>query len=91
MKTILKFWVVQVGRFYGEEINGSWKNYTPGNYDLTNDTHESDDNGYDHISRATFTIVPPTGSDNHVIYYIIGISCLIVIAGGVVIIKKFVL
>ena len=80
-----------VGRFYGEEINGSWKNYTPGNYDLTNDTHESDDNGYDHISRAKFTIVPPTGSDNHVIYYIIGISCLIVIAGGVVIIKKFVL
>ena len=80
-----------VGRFYGEEINGSWKNYTPGNYDLTNDTHESDDNGYDHISRATLTIVPPTGSDNHVIYYIIGISCLIVIAGGVVIIKKFVL
>ena len=80
-----------VGRFYGEEINGSWKNYTPGNYDLTNDTHESDDNGYDHISRAKFTIVPPTGSDNHVIYYIIGISCLIVIAGGVVIIKKFIL
>lgn len=80
-----------VGRFYGEEIGENWKNYTPGNYDLTNDTHESDDNGYDHISRATLTIVPPTGSENHVIYYIIGISCLIVIAGGVVIIKKFVL
>ena len=79
-----------VGRFYGEEKGGNWINYTPGNFDLTDDTHESDDNGYDHSQRAKLTVVPSTG-DNHIIYYIIGISCLVVIAGGVVIIKKFVL
>ena len=68
------------GKFYGDET----KNYTPGNFNFTDDTHESDD------SFVKFTIVPSTG-DNSIIYYIVGISCLIVIAGGVIIIKKFVL
>ena len=79
-----------VGRFYGEEKNGKWINDTPGNFDLTVNTHESDDNDYNNGYRAKFTIVPSTG-DSQVIYYIIGISCLVVIAGGVVLIKKFVL
>ena len=77
-----------VGRFYGEDKDGTWMKITHGNFDLTDKTHESDDNGNSY--KAKFTIVPPTG-DKSIIYYIIGVSCLVVIAGGVVIIKKFVL
>ena len=79
-----------VGRFYGENRNGIWGKVTPGNFNLekVSDTHESDDNTKN--SRAELTVIPPTG-DNNVVYYVIGLSCLIIITAGIVIIKKRVL
>ena len=79
-----------VGRFYGENRNGTWGKVTPGNFNLekVSDTHESDDNTKN--SRAELTVIPPTG-DNNVVYYVIGLSCLIIITAGIVIIKKRVL
>ena len=81
-----------VGRFYGEQKDGKWKHMTPGNYiyGAVSSTHEGDDNAYDNANRAKISIVPSTGN-NDIIYYVIGISCLIVVVGGIVLIKKFVL
>ncbi len=67
-----------VGRFYDG---------TPGNFDFEN--FECDNNKYP--NRAKITIVPPTGAKNMVIYVLIGIGCLVILAGGVIFIKKKIL
>ena len=81
-----------VGRFYGEEKDGKWAHMTPGNYvyGAVASVHEGDDNAYDNANRAKISIVPSTG-DNNIIYYVVGISSLVVVAGGVILIRKFVL
>ena len=79
----------KMGRFYGEEVDNKWKYMTPGNYDYEkSETWEGDDNE-DGI-RAKFSILTSTG-DSTIIYYLIGISGLIVTAGGIILIKKFIL
>lgn len=76
-----------VGRFYSEENSGALRKITPGNFNLLlkySDTHESDDD------KVTLTVVPSTG-DSTVVYYVVGISCLLIITTGIVLIKKKVL
>ena len=90
-----------VGRFYGVDSdrehpdNNIWKYETPGNFDLTQEEegkklniNESDTNS--EINPSKVTIMPPTG-DNKIYYYIIGISSLVILVGGIIIIKKKVL
>lgn len=84
-----------VGRFYGVQDGDNWKYETPGNFDLTQEEegkklniNESDTNS--DINPSKVTIMPPTG-DNKIYYYIIGISCLVILVGGIIIIKKKVL
>lgn len=85
-----------VGRFYGVDSdrehpdNNIWKYETPGNFDVTNKENltESDTNFETDPSKVT--IMPPTG-DNKIYYYIIGISSLVILVGGIIIIKKKVL
>lgn len=85
-----------VGRFYGVDSdrehpdNNIWKYETPGNFDVTNKDNltESDTNFETDPSKVT--IMPPTG-DNKIYYYIIGISSLVILVGGIIIIKKKVL
>lgn len=69
-----------VGRFYYD---------TPGNYgdDGRIEDPEMDENREQR--RAILIIVPPTGQTR--IYYAIGISCLVLLVGGIVLIKKKVL
>lgn len=74
----------QVGRFNGkfdtESKVSKWEITTPGNL-------ESGENDQD---EATLSITPPTGGNvgNIVIYAVIGICCLVVLAGGIIVIKK---
>ena len=65
-------------------------NETPGNFDITSlvNLEESDTNSKTNPSKVT--IMPPTG-DNKIYYYIIGISSLVILVGGIIIIKKKVL
>ena len=79
-----------VGRFYGVQDGNNWKYETPGNFDVTNraNLEESDTNSNTNPSKVT--IMPPTG-DNKIYYYIIGISSLVILVGGIIIIKKKVL
>lgn len=79
-----------VGRFYDKEDTPEHPNYdpqTPGNYGDNPDKQECDNNK-DAI-RAELMIVPPTGQTR--IYYAVGIGCLILLIGGIVLIKKIVL
>lgn len=74
-----------VGRFYSEENSRALRKITPGNFNFKHaDTHESDDD------TVTLTVVPSTG-DSTVVYYVVGISCLLIITTGIVLIKKKVL
>ena len=79
-----------VGRFYGVQDGDNWKYETPGNFDVTSraNLEESDTNSKTNPSKVT--IMPPTG-DNKIYYYIIGISSLVILVGGIIIIKKKVL
>lgn len=75
------------GKFYEDNENSEKPRITPGNFDITKptETHESDDDS------VRITIVPPTGVEKVVIYSAIGVSCLIILAGGIILIKKIVL
>ena len=76
----VEFYNVQnnVGRFYDG---------TPGNNGDPNAETEPDHNR--ETFRAEILIIPPTGQAR--IYYAIGISCLVLLVGGIILIKKKVL
>lgn len=83
-----------VGRFYGQKDEGSsnkWKNTTPGNFNPSEPSDSEEDNNRG--NRSKLNIIPPTGDnmDKYVVYGITGISCLIVLAVGIILIKKKVL
>lgn len=87
-----------VGRFYqsnaGKTTDGLILHGTPGNnrFDTTEPDSEDKkdpDNNNEEPRRAEIIIVPPTGQTR--IYYAIGISCLVLLVGGIVLIKKKVL
>lgn len=84
-----------VGRFYGEMTNGIWYLRTPGNFDVNNvDVSECDNNNYNrNYRKAQLTIVPPTGgtAGTVMIYTIIGVACLVILSGGIILIKKKIL
>lgn len=94
-----------IGRFYGNTYNtegkvnrvsssnGEWKYETPGNYNLTkvgntDCKNEGDNNAY---IRAQSTIVPPLGETNIAIYVAVGFGSLLILAGGIILIKKKIL
>ena len=85
-----------VGRFYGVDSdrehpdNNIWKYETPGNFDVTNKDNLTESDTNSEINPSKVTIMPPTG-DNKIYYYIIGISSLVILVGGIIIIKKKVL
>lgn len=81
-----------VGRFYGqinEDSSNKWKLTTPGNFipDVPTDSPEEDDD------KVIITIIPPTGQDmnQYVVLSVIGIGCLSLLVGGIVLIKKKIL
>lgn len=80
-----------IGRFYGQMSEGKWQLATPGNFNVYNPTehNECDNNSYNR--RAQATIVPPTGAKTIIIYSIIGVICLVILSGGIILIKKKVL
>lgn len=87
--------VTPAGRFYGSTIgDNKWKTEDPGNYDPTIDTSEDkrgEDDNNDYI-RAQTVIVPPTGDARNIAIYItIGLGTLLILAGGIILIKKVVL
>jgi len=61
----------------------------PGNYDPTPDLGEEISIQLDNY-KAVSTITDPTGSDRSLTYYVIGAGALIVLATGVIIIRKIV-
>lgn len=80
-----------VGRFYGQKDEGSsnkWKNTTPGNFNPSEPSDSEEDNNRG--NRSKLNIIPPTGDnmDKYVVYGITGISCLILLAVGIILIKK---
>ncbi len=81
-----------VGRFYGIVTNDlKWEYHTPGNFDVSKKTpSESDNNDYkrNDVYTSKVIIIPPTGIEKIVIYCSIVAVCLIVLAGGIVLIKK---
>lgn len=73
-----------VGRFYGwMQTTTQWKLATPGNYTFENETSECDNDD------ETLIVMPSTGQNR--IYYILGITCLLTLVGGIYLIKKKVL
>lgn len=44
---------------------------------------------YDYATSETLSIIPPLGENNSIIYYIIAAVSLVVLAGGIVLIKKY--
>ena len=75
-------------------INSGYFTLIPTNFNIYNPTEndECDNNSYTRGSRrAQATIVPPTGSENIIIYILIGIGCLVILSGGIILIKKKVL
>jgi len=84
-----------VGRFYGEMSNNIWTLRTPGNFNITklSNTDECDNSNYarNYKRNAKITIIPPTGGEQTLMYYIIGISCLVILTAGIILIKKKVL
>ena len=84
----------KVGRFYGQEAEDTgnkWKVITPGNFDPKDPEKTSEeDNNTD--NRSKLSIIPPTGSNKDVmIYGVVGTTCLLILFGGIVLIKKKVL
>lgn len=88
-----------VGRFYGQMANNEWKLRTPGNFNIKDSstissTDESDNSNYNrgnNIRNAKLTIVPPTGAGTIIAYCVIGLVCLVILSGGIILIKKKVL
>lgn len=82
-----------VGRFY-ETYNSSdttqREKATPGNYEIDSDINETDSNK-DNYEHATVVITPPTGQQRLYFNIGIGIMSMVILATGVVIIKKKVL
>lgn len=87
-----------VGRFYesnaGKTTDGLILHGTPGNNRFDTDDPGSEDkkdpdNNNEEPRRAEIIVIPPTGQVR--IYYAIGISCLVLLVGGIVLIKKKVL
>lgn len=83
-----------VGRFYyandANNKEGIIRYGVPGNntFNITTDINDPDNNSREPL-RAEIDIVPPTGQTR--IYYAIGISCLVLLVGGIILIKKKVL
>lgn len=80
-----------VGRFYGVmKSESSWEFHTPGNFNISKvkENNESDNSDYINGYQAKAIIIPPTGGIAIIIYCSIGISCLVLLAGGIVLIKK---
>lgn len=96
-----------IGRFYGNTYNnegkvnrianskGKWNDETPGNYNLTKvgeDTDFMDEGDNNYYVRAQTTIVPPLGDNKNIAIYItVGFGSLLILAGGIILIKKKVL
>lgn len=83
-----------VGRFYGqkaEDTGNKWKVITPGNFNPKDpETTSEEDNNTN--NRSKLSIIPPTGSNKDVVIYgVIGTTCLLILFGGIVLIKKKVL
>ena len=88
----------EIGRFNGQVDTDlavlKWKLTTPGNFDPTQTPTENDESyrGYANSNRrASLSVLPPEGGNQgniRVICIIVGISCLVVIAVSIVIIKK---
>ena len=70
--------------------NNIFKLETPGNFNIKEieNTTESDNNDY---KRSQAIILPPTGAKDVIIYILIGLGCLIILSGGIILIKKKVL
>ena len=87
-----------VGRFYGQMKSNIFKLETPGNFNIKkiSYTDESDNSNYSRWNvwkknNAKVIIVPPTGAKDIIIYVLIGLGCLIILSGGIILIKKKVL
>lgn len=87
-----------VGRFYGEQDRNDdkkWKIDTPGNFNLFDESSstENDNNQDSRGRKAELIIIPPTGTNKETIITIgvLGIVSLVILAGGIIIIKKKVL
>lgn len=81
-----------VGRFYGqinEDSSNKWKLTIPGNFNPNNPKNSPEDD----TDKVIITIIPPTGQDmnQYVVLSVIGIGCLSLLVGGIVLIKKKVL
>lgn len=78
---------------WGATKTGEWKVETPGNYNLTKvkDTDLKDEGDNNAYVRAQSTIVPPLGETNIAIYVAVGFGSLLILAGGIILIKKKVL
>lgn len=82
-----------VGRFYGqknEDSSNKWKLTIPGNFVPADSPIVPPE---DDTDKVTITIIPPTGQDmnQYVVASVIGISCLVILTVGIVLIKKKVL
>lgn len=83
-----------VGRFYGNMVGTTYTYMTPGNFNVTTKIKdESDNSNYNRqVKRnAQVIIIPPTGVKEKIQYVSIGVGCLILLAGGIWLIKKKVL
>lgn len=88
-----------VGRFYGQMSKNEWQLKTPGNFNIKDkltiaSTNECDNSNYNrgnNIHNAQLIIIPPTGVRTIMVYCIIGVVCLVLLAGGIILIKKNVL
>ena len=82
-----------VGRFYyandADNKKGLITYGVPGNNKFTDEDKNDPDNNSEEPRRAEIDIIPPTGQAR--IYYAIGISCLVLLVGGIILIKKKVL
>lgn len=57
----------------------------------TNEYDNSNYNRGNNIRNAQLTIIPPTGGGTIIAYCIIGVVCLVILTGGIILIKKKVL
>ena len=79
------------GRFYGEMKDDKWQTDTPGNFYLRDGEEQNVEIDNNRGRKSIVSIIPSTGEDKSYYYYIIGISALAILVGGIVIIKKKVL
>ena len=79
------------GRFYGEMKDDKWQTDTPGNFYLRDGEEQNVEIDNNRGRKSIVSIIPSTGENKSYYYYIIGISALAILVGGIVIIKKKVL